>query len=70
VLSGIETIDVTAVGDDMFAINHDAYSSARSVIDDIGRLVIDGIHPPHIRSPQIRRVPEGSAEPRYWKFPR
>jgi esterase/lipase superfamily enzyme len=31
VLPGIETIDVTAVGDDMLGINHDVYSS-RSVI--------------------------------------
>jgi esterase/lipase superfamily enzyme len=69
VLPGIETIDVTAVGDDMFALNHDAYPSTRSVIDDIGRLVTSSIHPPHLRSPQIRRVPEGSPAPRYWKFP-
>jgi esterase/lipase superfamily enzyme len=69
VLPGIETIDVTAVGDDMFALNHDVYSSARSVIDDLGRLVTGGIHPPNVRSPQIRGVPEGSAQPRYWKYP-
>ena len=68
-LPGIETIDVTAVGDDMFAINHDVYSSNREVLNDIGSLLISGIHPPNDRSPLIRGVPEGSAKPQYWKYP-
>jgi len=67
---GIETIDATAVGDDMFGLNHDVYSNARSVIDDIGRLLADGVHPPNIRSPEIRGVPEGSAAPAYWRYPK
>jgi hypothetical protein len=57
IFPGMETIDVTAVGEDMFSLNHDAYSGVRSVLDDIGRLVISGIHPPNLRSPQIRGVP-------------
>lgn len=69
VLPGIETIDVTAIGDDMFALNHDVGLRSRAVIDDIGRLVITGVHPPNRRSPQIRGVPEGSAEPLYWQYP-
>jgi esterase/lipase superfamily enzyme len=69
ILPGMETIDVTAVGEDMFSINHDAYSGVRSVLDDIGRLVISGIHPPNLRSPQIRGAPEGSAQPDYWRYP-
>ena len=69
VLPGIDTIDVTAVGDDMFALNHGTFSSSRSVIDDLGRLINSGIRPPHRRSPQIRRVPELPNQPRYWRFP-
>jgi esterase/lipase superfamily enzyme len=68
ILPDMETIDVTAVGDDMFAINHDVYATERSLIDDLGRLVISGIHPPHIRSPQIRKVPEKGENPRYWRY--
>jgi esterase/lipase superfamily enzyme len=68
ILPGIETIDVTAVGDDMLSINHDVYSSNREVLTDIGRLLISGIHPPNDRTPLIRGVPEGSAQPDYWKY--
>jgi hypothetical protein len=60
--------DVTALGDDMFAINHDVFATERSLIDDLGRLVISGIHPPHIRSPRIRKVPERNNNPRYWRY--
>jgi esterase/lipase superfamily enzyme len=68
-LPGIETIDVTAVGDDMFDLNHGVYASKRSVIDDIGHLLIDGKHPPNVRTPEIRGIPEGSAQPLYWSYP-
>ena len=36
-LCRIDTIDVTALGEDVFELNHDVFSAARSVIDDIGR---------------------------------
>lgn len=70
VLPGIETIDVTAVGDDMFDLDHGVYASKRSVLDDIGHLLTDGKHPPNIRTPEIRGVPEGSEKPLYWAYPR
>jgi len=67
ILTGFDTIDVTAVGDDMFALNHGTFSSSRSVIDDIGRLLKSGIRPPDVRSPQVRGIPEGRP-PQYWKY--
>jgi esterase/lipase superfamily enzyme len=70
VVPGIHTIDVTALGDDLLGINHDTYSRSRSLIDDIGLLILDGIRPPDQRSREIRRVPEGSDNPRYWNYPR
>ena len=69
IIEGIDTIDVTAVGDDMFALNHGTYSSDRSVIDDVGRIVITETRPPHVRTPQLRRVPERSEHPIYWRYP-
>jgi esterase/lipase superfamily enzyme len=69
VVPGIDTIDVTALGDDLLGINHDEYSRSRSLIEDIGRLILDGTRPPDQRSKQIRRIPEGSDNPRYWKYP-
>ena len=38
-VDGVETIDVTAVGDDMFAFDHSAYSESRAVLEDLARLM-------------------------------
>lgn len=67
-LPNIESIDVSAMGDEMFGLNHDVFASDRSLIDDIGRLVRSGERPPHQRSPQIRCVPEGVIPPDYWRY--
>jgi esterase/lipase superfamily enzyme len=66
---GIESVDATSLGSDMFALNHSVYASNRSAIGDISRIITTGIHPPNKRSSEIRPVPEGSANPTYWRFP-
>jgi len=69
-MSGIETIDVTAAGNDIFGINHSIFSRAGMVLGDIGRILISvKKHPPDARSVEIRAVPEGSKIPLYWKIP-
>jgi esterase/lipase superfamily enzyme len=70
VVEGLDTIDATALGDDPLRLNHDTFASARSLIDDIGRLINSGARPPNVRTPQLRGMPEGSSQPKYWKFPR
>jgi len=67
-IPNIESIDVSAIGAEMFGLNHNTFASNRSLIDDIGRLVFSGVRPPHQRSPQIRCVPEGPALPDYWRY--
>ena len=67
-LSNIESIDVSAIGDEMFGLNHNVFASNRSLVDDIGRLVLSGARPPNQRSPQIRCVPEGNDPPDYWRY--
>ena len=69
VVENIDSVDVSAIGDEMFGLNHNVFATNRSLIDDIGRLVLSGVRPPHVRSPQIRRVPEGEVQPRYWLYP-
>ena len=66
---GIDTIDVTAIGNDLFALNHSAFSNNRALIDDIGRLILTSTRPPHVRSPQLQRVPAASQQTRYWRYP-
>jgi esterase/lipase superfamily enzyme len=67
-VKGMEVIDVTAVGDDMFGLNHGTFSANRSVLSDLGHLLLDGKHPPPLRSPTLRRMPS-AADTKYWMFP-
>jgi esterase/lipase superfamily enzyme len=67
-LPNIESIDVSAIGNEMFGLNHNVFADNRSLIDDIGRLVLSGVRPPDQRSPQIRCVPEGIVPPNYWRY--
>jgi len=78
-IPGFDTIDVTAVGEDMFALNHGTFSSDRSVLDDLGRIIIRRDRPPHERTPILQRMrlqrtltlqlqtEESPSE--YWMFP-
>jgi esterase/lipase superfamily enzyme len=68
VLRGVESIDVSALGQ-MFDLNHDTYSSNRSVIGDISRIMSGSTRPPNVRSIEIRPVPDlVGVEPRFWRF--
>ncbi|MBI1205060.1 MAG: alpha/beta fold hydrolase [Rhodopseudomonas sp.] len=64
----LDSIDVSAIGNEMFGLNHNTFASNRSLVDDIGRLIAKGDRPPNARSPQIRGVPEGKTPPAYWKY--
>ena len=67
VVGGVDSIDVTAMGDDLLAWNHDTYANG-PIIEDIARLIRFGTRPPNIRTPRIRGMPEGSDNPRYWRY--
>ncbi|MCG2628267.1 MULTISPECIES: alpha/beta hydrolase [Bradyrhizobium] len=68
-VSGIETIDVSAVGSEMFALNHSTYSTSRAVLDDIGRIISSSSHlkPPQ-RTPTLRSMPN-ELNATYWMYP-
>jgi esterase/lipase superfamily enzyme len=68
VLPDMQTIDVTAIGDEILGLNHNVFAATRSLINDIKLLVERHLRPPHERLPEIRRVPEGSDQPRYWRY--
>ncbi|BBU60405.1 hypothetical protein MSC49_03400 [Methylosinus sp. C49] len=65
VVPGVETLDATALGDEIFGWNHNDYAEKRSLIDDIGLLLTRGGHAP--RLPQVRPMPETGVA-RYWRF--
>lgn len=61
---GIETIDVSAVGSEMFALNHSTYSTSRAVLDDIGRIISSSAHlKPLQRTPLYARCPTRPIRP-------
>jgi len=66
---GLDTIDITSLGHDPFALNHGTFSNNRSVLADIGQLLLTGTRPPGVRSPQLIPMPNNST-PSYWKYPK
>jgi esterase/lipase superfamily enzyme len=69
-VEGIETIDVTSVGDDMFGLDHATYSSNRAVLDDLGRLISSTTHLlPSERTPTLKFMPD-KEHVKYWLYPR
>ncbi|MEL6464712.1 MAG: alpha/beta fold hydrolase [Pseudomonadota bacterium] len=67
VVPGIDSIDVSAVGTELFSLNHNIYARNRGVLDDLGRLFMTGTRPPHVRMPTLRA--ETNADGTYWRMP-
>lgn len=69
VISGIDTIDASSVSDYMFGFNHNYFATDRSVVADIGRLILNNERPPLSRNTTFRVITKSTGES-YWKFPR
>lgn len=69
VAAGMDTIDVSSIGDDVFGLNHSTYAYQMPLLNDIAVILNSGLRPPSKRSPIIRGVPEGVSSPSYWSFP-
>jgi esterase/lipase superfamily enzyme len=68
-VEGVETIDVTAVGEDMFGIDHSTYASSLVVLNDLGHLINSKSHQsPLERSPILKSMPDRE-HVRYWLYP-
>jgi esterase/lipase superfamily enzyme len=65
-MGGVDSIDVSALGGELFGLNHDVFASNRALIDDIG-LILEG-RTPDKRLREIRPVPETPPPPEYWRF--
>jgi esterase/lipase superfamily enzyme len=66
VLPDVETIDVTAMGNDIFGLNHNVFAASRDVMEDISILLRSNLPSPRLI--QIRAVPEAPATVRYWRY--
>ena len=68
-VKGIETIDVTAIGDDMLGLDHSNYST-RAVLEDIGHLIMSRVHqPPNEQITTLKFMPD-RAHVQYWLYPK
>jgi esterase/lipase superfamily enzyme len=65
-LPGLDTIDVTALGSEMFGLNHTVFATSRELINDIQLLIVDGKSLPRLATE--RAVPLGALSPMYWQY--
>jgi esterase/lipase superfamily enzyme len=66
ILPSIETVDVTAVGDELFGLNHDVFATSPNVMEDMTALLLHDMPPPRLS--QIRAVPAPPSPPQYWRY--
>jgi esterase/lipase superfamily enzyme/tetratricopeptide (TPR) repeat protein len=70
ITAGVDTIDVTNGGDtawhDLFALNHDIYSSNPIIVGDMERIIEKGERPPDKRTKDFEVV--GSGDDTYWRL--
>ena len=62
----LETIDVTAIGDELLGLNHTEFATNRAVMDDL-KILLDQ-HRPAPRLGEIRQFPEPPKPVAYWKY--
>jgi len=80
VVSGIDSIDVSAISIETLAVNHSSYAQTKALMSDIERLLKTGQRPPSKREPKLQTLIERDADgnpillpdgqkARYWRFP-
>jgi len=67
VVKGMDTIDVTLVGTDVFSLAHSEYAERRELLNDIALLFRKGEPPPNSRTPILQSVK--LPDKQYWRFP-
>ena len=67
VVSGLNTIDASTLGTDIFGLNHSDYADSPILLNDIGLLMKTGLQPPDARLLGLR--PAGRPGAQYWIYP-
>jgi esterase/lipase superfamily enzyme len=68
IVSGIDTIDVSALSTDYLALNHSSYAEKTGLLRDIELVLQAGVRPPEIRLPLLERVKAARGD--YWRYPK
>ncbi len=66
IIPGIDTIDVTGISTDTFALNHSDYAQHNELLKDIGELIATGLRPPEQREMKPERVTTDKGD--YWRY--
>jgi hypothetical protein len=66
VLAPVSTIDVSAIGDELFGLNHSAFATTRNVLNDLKLLLETGARPPRLA--EIRAYPEPPQKATYFRY--
>jgi esterase/lipase superfamily enzyme len=67
VMRGMDTIDVTLIGTDVFSLAHSEYAERRELLNDMALLFRKGERPPNSRTPILQTVK--LQDKQYWRFP-
>ena len=62
VLPGVDTIDVTAMSTEA----QSATVENTKLLQDIGKLIINGLRPPDLRLPNLKKVSTDKGD--YWRY--
>jgi esterase/lipase superfamily enzyme len=70
VVSGIDTIDVSALSTEYLALNHSSYAEKTGLLKDIELVLRTGVRPPEIRLPLLERIKGTGGQGDYWRYPK
>ena len=66
VAAGIDSIDITRLGTELFSADHALYAERKEIVEDIVRLMLKGEHPPELRSSRYLPLPRGTEK--FWRY--
>lgn len=66
IVQGVDSIDVSATGTDIFALNHNGFAEARELVEDLKLILRNGKRMPERND---RLLPAGADPKRYWRVP-
>lgn len=68
IVSGVESIDASAVSTDFLSLNHSEFADRKQLLEDIGRIFKSGMHPPKLRYAPFEEIADRAGK--YWKYPK
>ena len=66
IVPGMDTIDVTALSTETLTLNHSGYAENNVLLQDIGRLIADGLRPPDQRLSNLKKITTARGD--YWRY--